>query len=57
VRAARDEGQLEVMVRRLRTAEKLVPAHPHPVTAGSPTAQWTVGPVASIIDRVRDAVS
>lgn len=57
VRAARDEDQLEVMGRRLRTVEKLAPTHPHPVTAGSPKAQWTVGPVASIIDRVRDAVS
>ncbi|KLL10642.1 MULTISPECIES: hemerythrin domain-containing protein [Protofrankia] len=56
VRAARTEDQLEHMGRRLRTAEKIAPTHPHPSTAGSPAAQWTVGPVASIIDRARDAV-
>ncbi|ABW13388.1 Hemerythrin HHE cation binding domain protein [Parafrankia sp. EAN1pec] len=56
IRAARTEDQLEHMGRRLRTAEKIAPTHPHPSTAGSPAAQWTIGPVASIIDRVRDAV-
>lgn len=56
IRAARTEDQLENMGRRLRTAEKIAPTHPHPSTAGSPAAQWTIGPVASVIDRVRDAV-
>ncbi|WP_045878113.1 hemerythrin domain-containing protein [Pseudofrankia sp. DC12] len=56
VRGVRDEEELEKMGRRLRTAEKIAPTHPHPSTAGSTAAQWTVGPVASIIDRVRDAV-
>ncbi|WP_250287006.1 hemerythrin domain-containing protein [Frankia sp. CiP1_Cm_nod2] len=56
VHAARSEEQLEGMGRRLRTAEKIAPTHPHPSTTGSPVAQWTVGPIASIVDRVRDAV-
>ncbi|MEX5634244.1 hemerythrin domain-containing protein [Parafrankia sp. FMc2] len=56
IRAARTEDQLEHMGRRLRTVEKIAPTHPHPFTAGSPAAQWTIGPVASIIDRVLDAV-
>ncbi|SNQ47129.1 Hemerythrin [Frankia canadensis] len=56
LRAARQEEQLETMGRRLRTAERFAPTHPHASTAGSTTAQWTVGPIASIIDRVRDAV-
>jgi hypothetical protein len=33
-----------------------VPTHPHPAAAGSPTAQWTFGPFASLVDRARDAV-
>ncbi|MGN6331785.1 MAG: hemerythrin domain-containing protein [Motilibacteraceae bacterium] len=45
------------MGRALKAAEKVAPTHPHPSTAGSPTAQWTVGPIASVIDRARDAVS
>jgi predicted Zn-ribbon and HTH transcriptional regulator len=40
----------------LRAAEMAAPTHPHPSTAGSPIAQWTVGPWASLIDRARDAI-
>jgi hypothetical protein len=56
VRGARSEEQLETLGRRLRSAEKIAPTHPHPSIAGSTMAQWTVGPIASIVDRVRDAV-
>ena len=45
------------MGKRLQAVESLAPTHPHPSTAGSPAAQWTVGPFASIIDRARDALS
>lgn len=41
---------------RLLRAEKIAPTHPHPSTAGSPAAQWFVGPFASLVDRARDAV-
>ncbi|OHV49665.1 hemerythrin domain-containing protein, partial [Frankia sp. CgS1] len=57
VHAARDARQLESMGRRLRTAEKFAPTHPHPSAAGSTAKQWTVGPIASVIDHVRDAVT
>jgi len=40
----------------LRAAEMAAPTHPHPLTAGSPIAQWMVGPWASLIDRARDAI-
>jgi hypothetical protein len=40
----------------LKAAEAVAPTHPHPSTAGSPAAQWAVGPIASIVDRARDAV-
>lgn len=40
----------------LRAAELAAPTHPHPSTAGSPIAQWMVGPWASLIDRARDAI-
>jgi hypothetical protein len=36
-------------------AEMAAPTHPHPSTAGSPIAQWMVGPWASLIDQARDA--
>jgi hypothetical protein len=40
----------------LKAAEAIAPTHPHPSTAGSPVAQWAVGPIASIVDRTKDAV-
>jgi hypothetical protein len=56
LRAASTQEQLGKMGRRLRTVERIAPTHPHPSTAGKPAAQWTVGPIAAIIDRTRDAV-
>ncbi|WP_436982947.1 hemerythrin domain-containing protein [Streptomyces sp. enrichment culture] len=47
--------QRRTMGRRLLTAEKLAPTHPHPTAAGSPALQWTMGPFASLLDRARDA--
>jgi hypothetical protein len=40
----------------LKAAEAIAPTHPHPSTAGSPAAQWAVGPFASIVDRTKDAL-
>jgi hemerythrin superfamily protein len=56
VHAARSEEQLQRMGKQLRAAERIAPTHPHPMAAGSPATQWTVGPFASIVDRVRDAL-
>jgi iron-sulfur cluster repair protein YtfE (RIC family) len=56
VRAREDRDRLVTMGKALRAAEKIAPTHPHPSTAGSPVAQWAVGPFASLIDRARDAI-
>jgi hemerythrin superfamily protein len=42
---------------RLRAVERMAPTHPHPSAAGSPVAQALTGPFASMVDRVRDAMS
>lgn len=42
---------------QLKKVESFAPTHPHPSAAGSPVAQWTVGPFASLVDRTRDALS
>ncbi|MFD0134777.1 hemerythrin domain-containing protein [Streptomyces sp. NPDC127159] len=47
--------QRQTMGRRLLTAERIAPTHPHPTAAGSPAMQWTLGPFASLLDRARDA--
>jgi hemerythrin-like domain-containing protein len=56
VRAACEQDKLRSMGDHLRRAEKFAPTHPHPGTAGSPVKQWAVGPFASIVDRVKDAI-
>jgi hypothetical protein len=56
VRAREDRDKLVSMGKALRAAEKIAPTHPHPSTAGSPAAQWAVGPFVSLVDRARDAV-
>ncbi|KAB7846589.1 hemerythrin domain-containing protein [Streptomyces mobaraensis] len=56
LRAGRDEAQLKRMGTMLRAAEKVAPTHPHPVAAGSTAAQWSVGPIASLVDRTKDAI-
>jgi hypothetical protein len=56
VRARESQPTLVGMGAVLRAAEMTGPAHPHPLTAGSPIAQWMAGPWASVIDRARDAI-
>ena len=56
VRARNSQSTLVGMGAVLRAAEMTGPTHPHPSTAGSPIAQWVVGPWASVIDRARDAI-
>src|SRR3954469_24733588 len=51
-----DEDKRQTMGKQLKAAESIAPTHPHPSTAGSPVAQFTVGPMASLVDRTRDAI-
>lgn len=51
-----DSKMLERMVTALRAAEAIAPTHPHPKAGESATVNAMVGPLASVIDRTRDAV-
>lgn len=51
-----DEKQRETMGKQLKATESIAPTHPHPSTAGSTAKQYAVGPMASLIDRTRDAI-
>ena len=57
VLAALDVEERQKLGSRLRSVETLAPTHPHPAAAGSPVAQALTGPFASMVDRVRDAMS
>jgi hemerythrin superfamily protein len=51
-----DQDARKGMGTLMLAAEKVAPTHPHPSTAGSTTKQFAVGPIASLIDRTRDAI-
>ncbi|MGY2702086.1 MULTISPECIES: hemerythrin domain-containing protein [unclassified Nocardioides] len=52
-----DEERRLGMGRMFQVVETIAPTRPHPSTAGSPVAQYAVGPIASLVDHARDAVS
>jgi hemerythrin superfamily protein len=56
VRENLDADQRRKMGAALKAVEAIAPTHPHPGTAGSPAAQWAVGPFASLVDRTKDAL-
>jgi iron-sulfur cluster repair protein YtfE (RIC family) len=56
IREGLDEEKRIQMGAALKAVESFAPTHPHPSTAGSPAAQWAVGPFASIVDRTKDAL-
>lgn len=56
LRADNDEKMLERMAAAVLAAEKIAPTHPHPSVGSSATTNLMAGPVASLIDRTRDAV-
>jgi hemerythrin superfamily protein len=57
VLSACDADERRKLGDRLRAVEKMAPTHPHPSVAGSPVGQALTGPFASMVDRVRDAMS
>lgn len=52
-----DEEKRKAMGRVMKSVEAMAPTRPHPSTAGKPAAQYAVGPIASLMDHARDAVS
>ncbi len=57
LRAEADQKQLEKMAAALIAAEAMAPTHPHPTVGSSMTTNLAAGPIASLIDRTRDAVT
>ncbi len=50
------QEQRDRMSRALLAAERLAPTHPHSGVTGSPSGQRATAPLASLLDRARDAV-
>lgn len=56
LRRDNDEAALALMAKAVRAAEAIAPTHPHPRAGESLTTNAALGPVASVVDRTRDAV-
>jgi hemerythrin superfamily protein len=50
------EPQLRRMASGLKLAERIAPTHPHKAAPESATGNLLVGPMVSMVDRVRDAI-
>lgn len=48
--------ELSQLGKRYEMAKKAAPTHPHPHSPDSPPGNLVMGPVAAVVDRVRDAV-
>lgn len=57
LRARTDAHQRERMARALKAVEAIAPTHPHPHAGSSATMNLMTGPLASVIDRTRDAIT
>ena len=57
LRAAFSREQLVEMAQQVETVKKLAPTRPHPLTPNEASVRLAVGPVASLLDHLRDAVS
>jgi hemerythrin superfamily protein len=51
-----DTKRLTRMAMAVRAAEAIAPTHPHPSVGSSMTTNLMAGPLASLVDRTRDAV-
>jgi iron-sulfur cluster repair protein YtfE (RIC family) len=52
--ANEERGYLSLLGQKFKGEKLGAPTHPHPHTPDSPVAQKVVGPVAALIDRIRD---
>jgi hemerythrin superfamily protein len=57
LRTACPEDELVSLGGKVQRAKKIAPTRPHPSAPDTPPANMVLGPVAGLVDRVRDAVS
>jgi hemerythrin-like domain-containing protein len=57
VREALSQEELDELGDKMAKAKQAAPTRPHPQTPSTPGAQKTAGPMAALMDRVRDALS
>jgi hypothetical protein len=50
-----DDGRLRELAGRYQRAKSKAPTHPHPHAPDTPPGNMVMGPVAALVDRIRDA--
>ena len=51
-----DNDTLQAMAKKLQTAEKMAPTHPHPHAPEGAVGNMVLGPFVAMVDKVRDAI-
>jgi hypothetical protein len=57
LRATFSHDELVDMAKKVEAVKKIAPTRPHPMTPNDATVRLAVGPVASMLDHLRDAVT
>jgi hypothetical protein len=57
LRASFDRAELVRMAEAVERVKKIAPTRPHPMTPNEGVVRTVVGPVAALVDHLRDAVS
>lgn len=52
-----EQDELERMGSRVQTFKKVAPTRPHPSVPNEPGVRAAIGPVAALMDRMRDAIT
>src|SRR4029079_12459890 len=52
-----DQDELKHLGDKVRRVKSVAPTHPHPSAPDRPPANMILGPMAGLVDRVRDALS
>ncbi len=57
IRNENDDAMQTQMARAIEAVEQVAPTRPHPTLGSGATSQLMVGPLASVVDRTKDAIA
>ncbi len=57
LRAGLPQDELVALAEKVESVKKIAPTRPHPMTPNEPGVRMVAGPLASLLDHLRDAVS
>lgn len=57
IRNENDDAMQAQMARAIEAVEQVAPTRPHPTLGSGATSQLMVGPLASVVDRTKDAIA